>query len=381
MLLTNDKLRVVYLRSTSIFNDSRATKETNTLIKYNFKLLVLGWDRDGFGASKLNSLSEKNNFEIAYFKIRSNYGDGYKSLGKLILFQLWLLIKMLKNLNSFDLIHCCDFETALPAFVISKLFKKRLIYDIYDYYIHSRPVPKFLKRFIENLEIGIINNADTVIICNENRYEQMSKTKPKNIIVIYNTPEINFSSDSKLFNKQDNIFRIVYVGLLQKGRLLSEIADIVSANSEIELHVGGYGKLSEYFKELSKKHNNIVFYGEMDYNSALLLEAKADVLFATYDPKIINHKYSAPNKFYEAMALKKPIIVSRGTGIDKVVEEENIGIVIDYDAKSFFAAVQYLKNNSGKCIEMGKNGRILYDKKYSWEIMEKKLLSIYKTNT
>ncbi|MCK9582256.1 MAG: glycosyltransferase family 4 protein [Endomicrobiales bacterium] len=378
MLLTNDKLRVVYLRSTSIFNDSRATKEINTLIEYNCKLLVLGWDRDGFGTSKLSSLSEKNNFKIAYFKIRSNYGDGYKSLGKLILFQLWLLIRMLKNLNSFDIIHCCDFETALPSFLISKIFKKKLIYDIYDYYIHSRPVPKFLKRFIENLEIGIINNADTVIICNENRYEQMSKTKPKNIIVIHNTPEINFANDSISLNKQNNRFRIVYVGLLQNGRLLSEIGNLISVNPDIELHIGGYGKLSEYFKELSKKHNNIVFYGEMDYNSALLLEAKADVLFATYDPEIINHKYSAPNKFYEAMAFKKPIIVSRGIGIDKVVEEENIGIVIDYDAKSFFAAVQYLKNNPGKCIEMGKNGRLLYDKKYSWEIMKKRLLGIYK---
>jgi len=378
MLLTNDKLRIVYLRSTSIFNDSRATKEINTLIEYDYKLIVLGWDRDGFGASKLSSLSEKNNFEIAYFKIRSNYGDGCKSLGKLILFQLWLLIKMLKNLNSFDIIHCCDFETALPAFVISKIFKKRLVYDIYDYYIHSRPVPKFLKRFVENLEIGIINSSDTVIICNESRYEQMKKTNPKNIVVIHNTPEINFADNSISLNKQDNQFRIVYVGLLQSGRLLSEISNIISTKSDIELHIGGYGKLSEYFKELSKKHNNIVFYGEMDYDSALLLEAKADVLFATYDPEIINHKYSAPNKFYEAMAFGKPIIVSKGTGIDKIVEKERNGIVIDYDVKSFFEAIQYLKNNPSRCIEMGENGRLLYDREYSWEIMKKRLLGIYK---
>ena len=85
----------------------------------------------------------------------------------------------------------------------------------------------------------------------------------------------------------------------------------------------------------------------------------------------------APNKFYEALALAKPVIVCRGTGIDKVVEENTVGIVIDYDSEQFFKAVDYLINNQDICEEMGTNARQLYEKKYKWEIMKERLLELY----
>ena len=53
----------------------------------------------------------------------------------------------------------------------------------------------------------------------------------------------------------------------------------------------------------------------IDYESALELYAKCDLMFALYDPAIPNHRYSAPNKVYEAMLLGKPIIVAEGTGV------------------------------------------------------------------
>ena len=39
---------VIFLRSTSIKNDSRSIKETTCLIEYGYNVKVLGWDRDGF---------------------------------------------------------------------------------------------------------------------------------------------------------------------------------------------------------------------------------------------------------------------------------------------------------------------------------------------
>lgn len=38
---------VVLIRTTSIYNDSRAMKEINTLSRHGYRVIVLGWDRDG----------------------------------------------------------------------------------------------------------------------------------------------------------------------------------------------------------------------------------------------------------------------------------------------------------------------------------------------
>lgn len=44
------------------------------------------------------------------------------------------------------------------------------------------------------------------------------------------------------------------------------------------------------------------------------------------------NKSPAPNKVLEAMAFKKPIIISRGTGAVEDVHNREMSLVIDYDA-------------------------------------------------
>ena len=52
-------------------------------------------------------------------------------------------------------------------------------------------------------------------------------------------------------------------------------------------------------------------YGKLQYSQTLALESQCDIRVATYDPSIRNHKYSAPNKFYESLMLGKPIIMAK----------------------------------------------------------------------
>ena len=223
------------------------------------------------------------------------------------------------------------------------------------------------------------NNADLTIICTNERKKQIRKAKPKKCIVIYNTPKISENIlNSKIIKSSTDKFKIVYVGILQECRLLKEIGEEIKKYPEIELHIGGFGKLETYFFELSKEFNNIFYYGQMKYEDVLKLEKDSDILFATYNPKVANHKFSAPNKLYESMALGKPIIVCKGTGIDKIVEEENIGYSISYDSKEFIKFAYKIKENINIKNILEANAKNIYNKKYSWDKMSKKLLEEYK---
>lgn len=109
----------------------------------------------------------------------------------------------------------------------------------------------------------------------------------------------------------------------------------------------------------------------------LQLQASSLCISAIYEPSIRNHQLCAPNKFYEALALRKPIIVCRGTGIDSIVEKNNIGIVIDYSAEEFYKAVRFLKANPCIVQQQGLNARKLYEEEYSWSLMKKRLIDAY----
>lgn len=368
---------IYYIRSTSIINDSRASKEILTLIKNGYNVNILGWDRDNRITNKKNITL--NNYEIKsnFFKFESSYGESKKTIIGLILFQFWLLFNLIKDNKKYICIHACDFDCGFISNIASIIFDKKLVYDMYDYYTDSRPMPKNVEKIINKLENNIINNSDISIICGEWRKKQIVGTKPKKLIVIHNTPEINDFEKKHIIQSKSKKIKIVYVGILQEHRLIIEILNKIIENPMYEIHIGGFGKFEKEIEEKSKKYNNVFYYGSLKYNEVLSLEKECDILFATYNPDIKNHKYSAPNKIYEAMALSKPIIVCNNTGIDNIIRKNNIGLTIDYNAEDFLNKLNELCKSKNEFINMGKRANELYRKKYNWDEMEKKLIKEY----
>ena len=368
-------MKVVVIRSTAIFKDSRTSKLINELLLLGAEVKVLGWDRLGEYCETAEFKSENGTANIEFFKIPCPYGGGIKNLFKSLKFQNWVKTQI-KKLDDDYIIHACDFDTAKPAFKVKG--KKKFIYDIFDYFTESRNMPKILRNVVKKNEDNIVNNADAVVICSEQRVKQIADCTPKKLFVIHNTPNLEMTNAENNFSLNENgKFKVTYVGVLSDNRLLKEILDESKNHLDTEFHIGGIGQLGEYVKNLADNQSNVIYYGSMPYEYVLKLEEKCDLLFATYDPSIKNHKYSAPNKFYEAGALKKPIIVCKNTGVDELVEKENCGLAIEYSAREFFDAVDRLKKDKDLYKTLSENGNVAYEARYSWATMKNVIRKMY----
>lgn len=354
------KKQVLFLRSTSVVNDSRAKKEIDFYKENNCNVIVLGWNRQ-----KLN-IPDTEDIKYIMYEKKSEYGNGLKNIFKLLGFEMYIYRKVKKYKNNIDIIHACDFDTAFVAYKAFRKSRTKFLYDIYDFYVDCHNLKKF-KSAVENKDIKLINNSDIVLICSEKRKQQIAKSNPKKVLIIHNSPEVvEKNTEMKPFDEK--CVKVCYVGILQDDRLLVEVCNEVKNSKEVELHIGGFGKYETYFENMAKKYHNIKYYGSMNYDEVLKLEKDCDILFATYNPEIPNHKYSAPNKVYEAMALGKPIIVCKNTGIDEMVSNNKIGYAIDYSAKEFMDKIKNI--NELEYLSMAKNAKKVYLEKYSWEKMK-----------
>lgn len=368
--------KVIILRSTSIYEDSRTFKLATMLVEFGLDVTILGWDR------KLEHKSEEivklNNgeFKIRFFQQKCTYGGGLKNLYKMIKYQKWLK-KQVLTFPRGSIIHACDYDTAKSIYKIAAK-KYKLVYDIFDFYSDTHKLPKILANLIRKDELKIINQSNTTIICTEQRIEQIKGSSPNNLVVIHNTPSFN-KNFSKC--KQNKRLKICFIGALTPDRLLLEIINDIHKYPQYDFVFGGLGCYEENIKQVVNNLDNVVYLGKMPYAEVLEVENKCDVLFATYNPKIPNHKYSAPNKFYEAGCLSKPVIVCKDTGIDKLVKEYNTGLCIEYTSKDFFDKLSLLDKNRKLLKELGENGNKAYNEHFSSDIMKKRIRELYKNLT
>lgn len=367
--------RIIITRSNPIEPDSRVEKEANSLIKAGYDVCLVAWERDEnfYKKDDLKQLADCKVRRIR-FGAKASYGAGMKNIIPFMRFQISLFIWLIKNRRMYDICHFCDFDTAFIGSIACKFTKKKYVFDIFDY-LSTEPRTR-KQKIIEKLENKTINGAIATIICTEQRKKQISKSNPRNLTVIHNSPAKNFFSLKETKIKGIRT-KIAYVGILQEYRLIKEMIEVISSMPDVELHIGGFGKLEDDLLAASSVYENIIYYGKLSYKDTLQLESQCDILTAMYDPKIGNHRYAAPNKFYEALFLGKPLIMVKGTGMSNIVSEENIGVLIDYSKDGFKDGIETLIGLKSQWKIMGKKMQRVYLQKYSWDEMERRLRKLY----
>ncbi len=369
----NSSRRVLFCRSNPIAPDPRVEKEAAALAEAGYTVSLLGWDR-----SAKNPVADTvAGLPCRRLPIKAEYASGMRNLPALLRWQIGLTAWLWRHRENFDIIHACDFDTVLPAVLCKGLCGKRVVYDIFDFYAdHLRSTPSLFKKAIRSLDLRLIGWVDALILVDDSRWQQIRGAHPRRSAVVYNAPPDLRPPPAQ--RNEDASLRLAYIGLLQVERGLFEMLNVLRRHPDWYLDLAGFGGDEAVLSASAGELPNVRWHGRVPYPRALELSAAADILFATYDPAIPNHRYSSPNKLFEAMMLGKPIIVADGTNIDRIVRQENCGLVVPYgDETALETALQELAANPALRRELGTNARRAYEERYGWPQMKRRLWELY----
>lgn len=305
---------ICYLRTSAASYDIRLRKYISACTQSGTSYLAITWDR---------LLEDKplSPSEIQY-KHKAPYGLGHR-IHNFILYIGWVffaLFNLVKNRKQYKVIHACNLETVVVAYLVKILLGKKLIFDIYD------TSGKY------GLERFFAQKSDVFILPHELRAQQIGFNEtPDNMFVVENVPffedyEVNtpaFMSDGKL--------HISYVGTFQRQiRGIENLLKLAEQNVNVFCDIAGSGDgLENDIIEVSRRCERIKYYGTVKYNEALDIMAKSDIMFACYYLIAPTHEYASPNKYYESLFLGKPLITSKDTLVGARVEEGNTGYVVE----------------------------------------------------
>lgn len=376
-------MRVLIARNSDAPTNANIRRVLEALTSAGHSVVVLSRNRACNESLKgyIKKTIKINNLEIDNYELQlsGKTERGMKNFTTLKSYMDSLKSWMKDNVDKFDAIHAFDLDTGLVAKKIAKSYNKHLVYHIADFYVDSRAkIPGPLKFIIRSMEYSIINYADNTIICTEERKDQIAGSRPRKLTVVHNTPSIDFDVSSYIDQSMDpdHKLTLAYIGVLSKRRFIDQAVDCMMGMKDSQMILAGGGDLVDFVKERAEKTDNIKYKGKVDYEDTFDIYSKSDLMFAVYNPQIMNHKYSAANKIYEAMLLKKPIVVARGTSMDKIVERYDIGFVIDYDKNEFRDLLYKLEKDRSIIDKKVENMQGVYEN-YSWETMKKRLIDVY----
>lgn len=361
---------VVLIRSNAIIGDPRVGKYIDFLESQNVDYKIIGWDRS----------NDNHSLDTAiFYKRRAGYnvGGGKAALNRMRWFGF--VIKTLFRLKNVTSIHGCDLDGTFPAVIYKLLghWNVKIIFDIFDWFSATLAnQPSWIRFFFRIMEYISIRCSNHIIICEEERKRQIPYDIKCKYSVLPNIPSFansNFLRDVNSLHFNNEKPTLTYVGGLYGERFLNELLD-VAEQGLCNLLIAGYGDraLENRCKTLDKK-DNIKYFGKVVYKEGLNIMYNADIIYAMYCKSNPNHIFAAPNKFYEAMFLAKPIISTNGTIVGEKIDKLNIGYVIEENTDELISLLKSLNQND--IVEKKHNAQTLWNQHYNTYV------SSYMSNT
>ena len=370
------KKRVILVKTTTLERDiNRLIKEIPPLKRSGYQVTLLCWDRAGRSRPVVPPPEEAKPDREIRVRIGAPYG-----IRVLFFLPIWWCVELFWLLvEKWDLVHVIDFDSVVPAAIAGKIKRKPLIYEILETYEDEIVLPKVIRNAAIKIDRLFVRLATRVIVADEMRIKELGGIPDSKVAVIYDSPPDIYKNTGP--RPPNGIFTLFYDGAIFKARRLNidKMLAAVSHISGVKLIMTGYGDQVGEIKEMSAAQpEKIQFLGWVSYGEVLERTLAADLLFVIPDPVIPMNQYIGGSKLLKAMMCGRPVLANRGTLAARRVLEINCGLVIDADnIEDIVQAIVKLKENPELCRELGASGRKAYRQRYSWEIMEQRLLAVY----
>jgi len=357
-------VEIVLVKSNSIIYHPRCVKILKSLNK-KYSIQGLGWNRESLEKKIIDDFFVK----LKLFNLKAPFSK--KSLLAFFpLFWIWIFFKLIV-INP-KVIHSCDLDTVIPCYLYKILFRKKLVFNVFDRIAMSRisPKNKRLYSLVNYFEEQYCKRSDVFITVTEDLLNTF-KRKPKHCALILNCAEDHNSNFEKIQNK---VLTLCCTAPITKTQGLGRITAAIENLDNVKVVFAGRVLDKDFFEQVTKSPK-VKYKGLLLPQDSIALEASSDVIISLYDLSVPNYSVALSVKTFEAIMLGLPVITNIS---HKFIEEVGCGIEVDWnDLNQIKSAIIKLRDDIEFRRKLGTNGRKAFDQKYNWYSMEKKLYEIH----
>lgn len=218
------------------------------------------------------------------------------------------------------------------AIIATSLIKHPYIFEECDL-SHTRIRNTVLRRVFEYLDRRIIRNALHTVLTSKGFLDYHHLSDNSRISILPNKLPISILEVKADAARQTDIGHLSFgfAGSVRYKAITCFASTLVRNYPQHEFHF--FGVIQDCVKQQVdelRQYPNCHFHGRFQNPVDLpAIYSQLDFTIATYDTRLENVRYAEPNKIYEAIFFRTPIIVSSNTFLADQVENLQIGLTVD----------------------------------------------------
>ena len=367
--------KVILSVTNDLVTDQRLEKVCGFLVKNGFDVTLVG--RRYRNSPELSP----RNYHTKRLHLFFKKGFAFYAEYNLRLF-FYLLFKKC------DILVANDLDTLLPNFLVSRIRRKKIVYDSHEYFcglpeLEGRGFVKSFWKKIERFCFPKLPTVTTVSHSIANIYDQEYPNRSDAVQVVHNYPvaqppaltetrqTLNLPSDKKI---------IIMQGAINKDRGAEEL---ILAMKEIEdalLLIIGNGDVVPVLKQIVNKDNlqtKVRFVPRVGPEKLYQYTALSDLGCSLEKDTNVNYRFALPNKLFDYIRARIPVLVSALPEMRKVIDESGVGVAIEsHEPHDIAEAINAMFSDKGRYAEY-KHNTVAAAARYCWENEEKILRRVY----
>lgn len=327
-------------------SDTRINKEIKTLAQ-DFEVVYLGIGRD---TSQAFVKTHCHKFHLI---------EGHhKSLGTLT--KYFFTFIQLYFSRRYASIHVVNEQLLIIFFPFLWWSRRRVVADIFD--------SIFLRTssgWVRSLQGFLYRLPKRIIVTDDNRKTLVPAEFLSKTVVVENFPYA-FKEVQPKAAAPDELL-ILYSGSLGTTRGTVLLNQLVQLSPQVKIWMVGW--VYDEPTRLLSEHPQVTFWGVKTQQETMKLASACDYILSVYEPINDNNLNASPNKIYDAIQARTPVIINAEIKVSQFVAAQNLG----YVTESFYEETpsELLKNL------IAQKSKYVFDTTlshaYTWEAIETKL--------
>lgn len=316
--------RAIVSVTNDLYTDQRVNKVCTFLHEQGYEVLLVGRLR------KSSVPLDSRPYKTKRMRLLFDKGAMFYACYNFRLFCFLLVQKA-------DLLVSNDLDTLLANHWANKFKRKcRLVYDSHEYFTQVPELvnrPK-VQRIWQKIEKKIVPKVDAMYTVNQSIADIYSNLYHREVLVVRNISPLwspkQLLSKSELGIPENKKLIIMQGAGINIDRGAEEAVDAMQEIDAVLMIVGDGDVVPQLKNRVQDQQldQKVLFFGKKPYSVMMNYTHYADIGLTLDKPLSDNYKFSLPNKVFDYMHTKTPIVATDIKEVAAIINKHQIGIVL-----------------------------------------------------